>query len=468
MSKFPEGFLWGGSTAANQCEGAYLEDGKGLSTADMLTLGSHTQERRRTDPLEPNEIYPNQVAIDHYHRFKEDIALFAEMGFTTYRMSIAWSRIFPNGDESEPNELGLKHYDDVFDECRKYGIEPIVTISHYETPLGLVHKYGAWKNRKVIDFFVRYCEAIFNRYKDKVKYWLTFNEINSMEIHPWINCGVDPESEQVIAQATYNQFLAAAKAVNLGHKINPNFKIGMMLAYQPIYAATCNPRDVLCAERYQNKRHLFYSDVMMRGYYPSYKLVELKEKGIQLEMEDRDAEELLQGKSDFMAISYYMTQTVNEEAYKTWEFSKPLNYYKNPYITVSDWGHPIDPTGIRIAVNRLWDQYQKPIIIVENGLGHIDNPNENGYVEDDYRIDYLREHLRNLRDAINCDGVDVFGYASWGAIDIVSAHTGEMKKRYGYIYVDRDDFGNGTLNRSKKKSFYWYKKVIASNGEDLD
>ncbi|MFC0273257.1 glycoside hydrolase family 1 protein [Metabacillus herbersteinensis] len=464
---FPEDFLWGGATAANQAEGAYLSDGKGLSTADVMTAGVHGVPREITDGVVEGNYYPSHNAVDHYHRFKEDIALFAEMGFKSYRMSIAWSRIFPNGDEKVPNEAGLKHYDEVFDTCLQYGIEPIVTLSHFETPLGLL-KYGSWENREVIDFYLRYCETVFNKYKGKVKYWLTFNEINVMSTKPWMAAGIDSNDEQTRMTAAFHQFLASAKAVQMAHEIDSNNKVGMMYAGHFAYSDSCDPEDVQKTADFMHKM-LFYCDVQCRGYYPAYKLKEFEREGIVLPIQDGDLEELKKGKVDFLSYSYYLTHVVGKET--NLEF-KGLNGvktgYKNPYLPTSDWGWTIDPMGLRYSLNLLYDRYQIPLMIVENGLGAVDEVEEDGSIHDSYRIDYLRDHLNEMKKAIEIDGVPVLGYTMWGPMDIIAASTGEMKKRYGFIYVDVDDNGKGTFNRIKKDSFYWYKKVIETNGEDLD
>ncbi|RKL64805.1 6-phospho-beta-glucosidase [Salipaludibacillus neizhouensis] len=468
MSKgFPKNFLWGGATAANQCEGAYLTDGKGLSTADVMSAGNLERPREITNGVMEGKYYPSHVAVDHYNHFEEDIALFAEMGFKCYRLSINWTRIFPNGDDENPNEAGLKHYDQVFDTCKKYGIEPLVTISHFETPLGLL-KYGSWENRKVIDFYMRYCEIIFKRYKGKVIYWLTFNEINVMSTKAWMAGGINSDDEQVRMIAAYHQFLASAKAVQLAHEIDPNNKVGMMYAGHFAYPNSCDPEDIQTNVDFMHKM-LFYCDVKCRGYYPAYKLKEFERKGIILPIQDGDKEVLLKGKVDFLSYSYYLTHVVGKET--SLEF-KGLNGvktgYKNPYLPTSEWGWAINPMGLRYSLNLLYDRYQIPLMIVENGLGAIDKVEEDGKIHDSYRIDYLREHLKEMKKAIEVDGVPVMGYTMWGPIDLISASTGEMEKRYGFIYVDVDDNGYGTFKRIKKDSFYWYKKVIESNGEDLD
>ncbi|GAA0180123.1 glycoside hydrolase family 1 protein [Clostridium sediminicola] len=475
IEQFPEGFLWGGAVAANQCEGAWNIGGKGVSTADVATGGTVDKHREYTDGVIKGKYYPSHEAIDLYHHYKEDIALLAEMGFKCFRTSIAWTRIFPNGDETEPNEEGLKFYDNLFNECLKYGIEPVVTISHYEMPYALVEKYGAWRNRKLVDFFINYCEAIFTRYKDKVKYWMTFNEINVVTLHPFIPAGIKfnegENKEQVCYQAAHHQFVASAKAVKLGHEINPNFKIGCMLLYPLFYPETCNPKDVQATNEMLNK-HYFFSDVQVRGSYPNSMMRYFERNDIYIETEAGDEEILREGKVDYLAFSYYMSLVVNSKVMDNNTSEKNLGGnmlggIENPYLEASEWGWQIDPLGLRISLNNLYDRYQVPLFIVENGLGAVDKVEEDGSINDDYRIDYLRKHIVEMKKAVTNDGVDLMGYTPWGCIDLISASTGEMKKRYGFIYVDKDNDGNGTLERSRKKSFYWYKNVIKTNGEEL-
>ncbi|KXZ39219.1 6-phospho-beta-glucosidase [Alkalithermobacter thermoalcaliphilus JW-YL-7 = DSM 7308] len=472
INQFSKGFLWGGAVAANQCEGAWNVGGKGISIADVATAGALDKHREYTDGVIEGKYYPSHEAIDFYHRYKEDIALFAEMGFKCFRTSIAWTRIFPNGDEIEPNEEGLKFYDNLFDECLKYGIEPVVTISHYEMPYALVEKYGAWRNRKLVDFYVNYCKVIFTRYKDKVKYWMTFNEINVVSLHPFISAGIkikDGEKrEEVCYQAAHHQFLASAKAVKLGHEINPDFKIGCMILYPLVYPETCNPKDVQAANEMMDK-HYFFSDVQVRGYYPSKMKRYFEINNINIHMEEGDEEILRAGKVDFIGFSYYMSLVATSKTIKgdNTTSGNMLGGVENPYLKASDWGWQIDPEGLRISLNNLYDRYQVPLFIVENGLGAVDKVEEDGSICDDYRIDYLRKHIIEMKKAVTIDGVDLVGYTPWGCIDLISASTGEMKKRYGFIYVDKDNEGNGTLKRYKKKSFYWYKNVIATNGEEL-
>ncbi|WP_055668750.1 6-phospho-beta-glucosidase [Desnuesiella massiliensis] len=471
INQFPEGFLWGGAVAANQCEGAWNADGKGVSIADVGTAGAVDKQREYTDVVVEGTYYPSHEAIDFFHRYKDDIALFAEMGFKCFRTSIAWTRIFPNGDETEPNEEGLKFYDNLFDECIKYGIEPVVTISHYEMPYGLVEKYGAWRDRKLVDFYLNYCKVIFTRYKNKVKYWMTFNEINVISINPFRPAGIkfkdNENKEQVCYQAAHHQFIASAKAVKLGHEINPDFKIGCMILYPLIYPETCNPKDVQVANEAMNK-HYFFSDVQVRGYYPNYMTRYFEINNINIKMEAEDEEILRDGCVDYIGFSYYMSLVINSKPEQENTTSgNVLGGLKNPYLIASDWGWQVDPEGLRISLNNLYDRYQIPLFVVENGLGAVDKIEEDGSINDDFRIDYLRRHITEMKKAVTIDGVDLMGYTPWGCIDLISAGTGEMKKRYGFIYVDKDNEGNGTLERSRKKSFHWYKKVIESNGEEL-
>ena len=467
-SVMPNGFLWGGATAANQCEGAYNEGGKGLSVQDVTPHGIMTPRTEK-----PTEDNMKLIAIDFYHRYKEDIKLFAEMGFKVFRISIAWSRIFPKGDELEPNEEGLKFYDNVFDECAKYGIEPLVTLSHYETPLYLAEQYNGWTNRKLIDFYVRYTTTVFERYKNKVKYWLTFNEINSILHEPFMSGGINTPKEELsksdLFQAIHHEFVASAMAVKVGHEINPEFKIGCMILSMPIYPLTPDPNDVI---RTMEKDHmnLFFGDVHVRGVYPKYMERYFKENNITIEKTKEDLE-ILKNTVDFVSFSYYVSicETADVDKRNSGK-GNLIGGVPNPTLKASEWGWQIDPQGLRYVLNTFYDRYQKPLFIVENGLGAVDklivDENGNKTVNDDYRINYMRDHLEQLKEAIK-DGIDVMGYTSWGCIDLVSAGTAELKKRYGFIYVDRNDDGTGTLERYRKKSFYWYKKVIETNGEVL-
>ena len=466
-TRFNEGFLWGGAIAANQCEGAYNEDGKGLSIQDIMPNGI-------VGPISDGPVEENLklVGIDFYHRYKEDIKLFAEMGFKTLRFSIAWSRIFPKGDEETPNELGLKFYDNVIDECLKYGIEPLVTLSHYETPLHLAKTYDGWRNRKLIKFFENYCRVVFERYKGKVKYWLTFNEINSVIHFPLMGAGIlTPKEEltkQYVYQAAHHELVASALAVKLAHEIMPDSKVGCMVLGVINYPMTPHPDDMIASmERDQDL--MFFTDIHVRGKYPRYTKKLFKELGVNIQMEPED-EEILKNTVDFISFSYYMSKCTAKDLSKYEKGRGNLTSgVKNPYLEESEWGWQIDPQGLRYICNYFYNRYEKPLFIVENGLGAVDELVEvNGEktVIDDYRIKYLNDHLVELGKAIE-DGVEIMGYTSWGCIDLVSASTAELKKRYGFIYVDRQNDGSGTLERYKKKSFNWYKEVIRTNGGSL-
>ncbi|MFK8259769.1 6-phospho-beta-glucosidase [Erwinia sp. AnSW2-5] len=475
-NKLPKEFMWGGAVAAHQVEGGWDKGGKGPSIVDVLTSGAHGVDRVITDGIKEGLLYANHDAVDFYHQYPGDIALFAEMGFKCFRTSIAWSRIFPRGDELKPNEEGLRFYDALFDELLKHGIQPVITLSHFEMPNHLVTEYGGWKNRKVVDLFVRFSAAVIKRYQHKVKYWMTFNEINNQRnwktpLFGYCCSGViftqEPNPEACMYQVLHHQFVASAQVVKLGHEINPELHIGCMIAMVPLYPFSCHPDDVMYAQEAMRERFLF-GDVHMRGYYPSYILKEWQRKGYDIAMEPGDAQILREGCADYIGLSYYMSNAVSSEqagsgsALSGFEGSVP-----NPHVKASDWGWQIDPVGLRYVLNILYERYQKPLFIVENGFGSVDVKDENGEVNDDYRIAYLRSHIEQMKKAVLEDGVDVMGYTPWGCIDCVSFTTGQYSKRYGFIYVDKNDDGSGTFARSKKKSFDWYKKVIASNGETL-
>ena len=463
---FPDGFLWGGAVAANQYEGAYDADGKGLSIQDVMPKGIMAPP---TEEPTPDNL--KLEGIDFYHRYATDIALFAEMGFKVFRFSIAWSRIFPNGDEIEPNEAGLAFYDRVLDELEKHGIEPLVTLSHYETPLHLSKQYDGWVNRDLIGFYERFARTCFERYGDRVKYWLTFNEINSVLHAPLMSGGIWTPKEQLAAkdlyQAIHHELVASASATRIAHEINPDLKVGCMVIAMPIYPLTPDPADVLSV-MHADHANLAFSDVHVRGTYPGYFLRTLREAGVELDITDSDRE-TLKNTVDFVSFSYYMSLC---ESAKDAEVGQGniMGGKRNPTLPESEWGWQIDPVGLRIVLNQFWDRWQKPLFIVENGLGAKDVLVERDgvkTVEDDYRIDYLREHLLQVREAI-ADGVELWGYTWWGPIDLVSASTAQLSKRYGFIYVDRNDDGTGTLERYKKKSFGYYADVIATNGASLD
>jgi len=483
---FPVGFLWGGATAANQFEGGWNEGGKGWSVADatranfdasILNYDIHnaisTNDIERA-LVEADDIvhYPKKHGSDFYHHYKEDIALMAEMGFKTYRLSIAWSRIFPHGDDVQPNEAGLQFYDDVFDELLKYGIEPLVTMSHYEPPLNIVLSYDGWYSREVIDMFTTYVRTICTRYKDKVKYWLTFNEVDSMLRHPYTTGGLIADRfpgknfTEVIFQAMHHQFVASALATKLCHEIIPHSQVGCMLTQIPYYPYTPKPEDVLASQQKMRRAYAF-TDTQVFGEYPAYLLSYFKNNEIEL-MKDRDDDAIMKAHPvDFVSFSYYMSACAAAETsgLETTPGNTILGV-KNPYLTTSAWGWQLDPTGLRIALVDLYDRYRKPLFIVENGLGAHDVLVD-GKVHDQYRIDYFAAHFKAMLAAIEEDGVQLIGYTSWGCIDLISQTTKQISKRYGFVYVDIDDYGHGTYERYRKDSFYWYQQVIASNGASL-
>ena len=478
MSGLRKDFLWGGAVAANQLEGGWNKGGKGVSVIDVMTAGANGVPREITDGVIPGKNYPNHEAIDFYGHYKEDIKLFAEMGFKCFRTSIAWTRIFPNGDDEQPNEEGLQFYDDMFDELLKYGIEPVITLSHFEMPYHLAKEYGGWVNRKVIGFFVKFAEVVMKRYKDKVKYWMTFNEINNQsnvdaDIFGWTCSGVRfseyENKKEAMYQAAHHELVASAMVVKMGHEINPDMKIGCMCSFVPFYPYSCNPADIMTATECMHERFHFM-DTHVRGHYPAYSLKEWEREGYQIKMEPEDEAILAEGKVDYIGFSYYMTNAVkadvkNDTTQATDGSSS--NSVPNPYVKASEWGWQIDPVGLRYALVTMYERYEIPLFIVENGFGDIDVLKEDGTCEDDARIAYLKAHIEEMKKAVEIDGVDLLGYTPWGCIDLVSFTTGEMKKRYGFIYVDKNNDGSGTLKRSKKKSFDWYKNVIASNGDVL-
>lgn len=464
--QFPKDFLWGGAVAANQCEGAYNEDGKGLDIQDLMPRGISGSLT-----AEPTPDNLKLQAIDFYHRYKDDIKLFAEMGFKVFRTSIAWSRIYPNGDDEVSNEKGLLFYDALFNECHKCGMEPLVTISHYETPLHLAKKYDGWKSHELINFYERYVRTIFARYKDKVKYWLTFNEINSVLHQPLLSGGIFTPKEKLtegdLYQACHHEFVASALATKIAHEMMPKAKIGCMILAMPIYPLTPAPEDILEVMK-EDHFNDFFGDMHVRGVYPGYMKRYFREKGIVIKMTAEEEALLKENTVDFISFSYYVSICAGRGGEEGG--GNILGGKKNPYLKASAWGWQIDPVGLRYTLNRFYDRWQKPLFVVENGIGAKDDLIEDGRggktVDDNYRIDFLAAHLRELGKAME-DGVPVLGYTAWGCIDLVSASTAQMSKRYGFIYVDRNDDGSGTLTRYKKKSFYWYKNVIASNGAVL-
>ncbi|MFE5473778.1 glycoside hydrolase family 1 protein [Bacillus safensis] len=480
---FSDNFLWGGATAANQIEGAYLEGGKGLSTSDFaaykdpyaqgkvnnFTFDVSSAELNKYKENPDAFDFPKRRGIDFYHRYEEDIALFAEMGFKVFRLSISWARIFPTGLEDKPNEEGLAFYDKVFDECAKYGIEPLVTMSHYEMPITLTEKYNGWMSRELVPLFEKYARAILERYKDKVKYWITFNEMNMNLNSLYTGAGILEDlvdhKLQAAYQASHHQFVASALTVKAAKEIISDVQIGCMINQIEAYAKTTKPEDQLQAVK-SNQLNMFYPDVQARGEYPTYMVKYFADNQIKLDIKEQDEQILKEGTVDFVAISYYMSHVAEareDAAELAGTFDSPI---KNEHLELSQWDWPIDPMGLRISLIKLYDRYQKPLFVCENGLGARDTLTQDGKIHDDYRIDYLKKHIEQMKEAVK-EGVDLMGYTPWGCIDLISCGTSQMTKRYGLIYVDQDDLGNGTLNRYRKDSFFWYKNVIASNGEDL-
>lgn len=477
-SVFRSDFLWGGACAANQFEGAWDVDGKGDSVPDHCTSGSHTSPKWVTEKLQPGTSYPSREAIDFYHHYEEDIALFAEMGFKVFRTSINWTRIFPTGTEDTPNEAGLAFYDRVFDCCKQHGIEPLVTISHYELPYALVKRYNGWASRKLVGFYLNYCKAIFARYAGKVKYWLTFNEINAgtMPFGAVLSTGTVqgytgpvgevPDDAQTRFQALHHQFIASALAVAYAHEHYPAYKMGNMICFITTYPYTCDPTDVLANQQAMRAANWYCSDVQVRGSYPAYARRLWAQQGIKLQIQQGDDEILKAGTVDFYTLSYYMSNCVTTHKDAEQTGGNLSRGFKNPYLQSSDWGWQIDPQGLRYALNEIYDRYRLPLMVLENGLGARDTLQADGTIHDPYRIDYLRQHIQQLAEAVK-DGVDLLGYTPWGCIDLVSASTGEMAKRYGFIYVEKYDDGTGSLARRRKDSFYWYQNVIKTNGATL-
>ena len=467
-------FLWGGALAAHQVEGAYDVGGKGLSVSDVLTSGSKTEKRKITDGVLDNVYYPSHDAVKFYENYKEDIKLFKEMGFKCFRTSISWSRIFPNGDDEYPNEEGLKFYDGLIDELLKNDIEPVITLSHFEIPYNLVKKYGGFRSRKVVDYFCKFAETVFTRYKGKIKYYLTFNEINNQmsyqeDLMPFVNSGILFEENEdrlkVVFQALHYEFLAGAKATILAHQIDSDVKVGCMLAINPLYALTCKPDDVLACMNANRASNYFFADVQAKGYYPYYIKSMWKNFGYELDITDDDLKIIKQGACDYIGFSYYISMAVEKN-----DAGIPVNDdlsimpKLNPYLKQTDWGWTIDPEGLRIVLNDYYERYEKPLFVVENGFGYEDKLEDDGSIHDQNRIEYLKSHIIEMEKAIEIDGVDCIGYTAWGCLDCVSFTTGELKKRYGFIYVDRNDDQTGDFKRLKKDSFDWYKQVIANNG----
>ena len=472
---FPKEFLWGGATAANQCEGAYDEDGRGLASVDVIPYGEDRFKVARGEmkmlECDDSHLYPAHYGIDFYHRYKEDIKLFADMGLKCFRFSIAWTRVIPDGD-GEVCDKGLDFYEAVVDECLKYGIEPLITINHFDAPINLINKFGGWKDARMINAFLKLCEALFKRLGNKVKYWLTFNEINMLLHLPFMGAGIlfeeGEEKNQVLYTAAHHELLASAKAVIVAHKMMPDAMVGCMLAAGQFYPFSCNPDDVYKGME-ADRDNYFFTDVQARGEYPVWALKRMEKANVKLTISEEDKKILKEGTVDFISFSYYSSRCVSADPEVCKNYAKGNAVFasvKNPSLKASEWGWQIDPLGLRITCNTLYDRYNKPLFIVENGLGAKDII-EDGKIHDTYRIDYMREHIKAMNAVINEDGIPLLGCTFWGIIDLVSASTGEMSKRYGMIYVDKDDKGEGTYNRLKKDSFFWYQKVIKTLGEDL-
>lgn len=471
---FPKDFMWGGATAANQYEGGYRNDNKGDAIVDVIPQGDYRkkimQGTMHYQDLPQGLIYPGREAVDFFNHWEEDIDLMAEMGFKVFRFSISWSRIFPLGNEEKPNEEGLRFYENIINKLIDNGIEPLVTLCHFDMPLHLVDTYGSWRSREVIDFFVKYCETLFIRFKGKVKYWITFNEINMLMHLPFMGAGVvfkeGENHDEVTYQVAHHELVASALVTKLAHEIDSSNQIGCMLAAGQYYPFTCKPEDVWDAMQ-KNRDHFFFSDVQVRGEYPSYALKKFETLGLNIKITEEDLKVLKQYTVDFVSFSYYASRLTSADKNAAMETAgNVIATLKNPYLKASEWGWQIDPLGLRITLNALHDRYGKPLMIVENGLGAKDIL-EDGKINDTYRIDYLREHVKAMRDAINIDGVNLIAYTTWGCIDLVSASTGEMSKRYGFVYVDKNDDGSGSLKRIKKASFDWYQAVIKTNGSNL-
>lgn len=480
---FPKNFLWGGALSACQAEGAYKEDGKTFTIPDVMQFNPNNDRKitkqinvtkemieeaiQDPDPLK----YPKRRGIDFYHTYKEDLALMKEMGFKVFRYSISWARVFPNGDDDKPNEAALAFYDDLIDTCIAFHMKPLITISHFDMPIVLIQKYGGWYNRKLIDLYVHYCEVLFHRYKGRVTYWVPFNEINMSVKAGAKTLGIlhDGQNnyEEMLFQGLHHQFVAAAKAAKLAHEIDPNNQIGSMVAYFTTYANTCRPEDAIAMQKEDQMKNLFYLDILHKGEYPYYAKTYFEKQGIHIKMDVEDLTILAKYPADFVGMSYYNSMiSADDEHQLELTNGNVHSVYKNPYLEANAWGWQIDPIGLRYTLHHVYDRYQRPIFILENSSGYFDELTDDYQIHDPYRIDFLSQHLKQVRIAID-EHVEVIGYTMWGPIDMISSGTSEMSKRYGFIYVDQDDYGNGTRKRYKKDSFYWYKDVIESNGESL-
>lgn len=472
ITGYPEDFLWGGAIAANQAEGAFDVDGKGLSIADFheykKQLGKDDRLEHATisasDDMFINDekkYYPKRYAIDFYHTYKEDIKLMAELGIKCFRTSINWTRIFPTGIEEEPNEKGLNFYDNVIDELLKYGIEPVITLSHYEMPIYLVENYGGWTSVKTVEAFEKFSFACLKRYSNRVKYWITFNQINLLSFNTlgFTSSQVKNELEATY-QAVHYQFVAQSKVKEIANRLDLDIMVGTMLSDKIAHPATCKPEDVLFNYR-KNQMEYLFGDVAMRGEYPGYAHRFFYENNLAIKMTTEELELIKNNTMDYLSFSYYYTK-INDSEINTFS---PMDKSKNPYLNTSEWGWEIDPIGLRTALNMYYDRYQCPIFLTENGLGARDKFEE-GKINDDYRIEYLEKHFIQMKEAIK-DGVNLIGYCLWSPVDIVSCSSAEMVKRYGVIHVDMDNLGNGTKRRTPKKSYNWYRNIIETNGTEL-
>ena len=485
---FSKNFLWGTSISAEQVEGGYDEGGKGLTQCDFAAAGSASDMRKvyfeKVDgtrgsmpqfsrlpdgakyKLFDDLHYPNHIASDFYHHWEEDLALFHEMGFTTFNTTVAWSRIYPRGLEGGVNQEGIAFYRRVFERAKEYGMDPVITLYKYDEPVYFEETYGGWENREMIDEFVGFATTCFKEFKQYINKWLTFNEINILlEFH---TMGNDSETLQTRVVQLHNQMVASARCVKAAHAIDPNLKVGCMIAGYCVYPLTCDPADVMLAEQAFQNHFCYTTDTMMRGAYPTFAPSFWQKNHLHVDITEQDQRDLAEGKCDFIAFSYYMSKvvTTHENSLKAFGAGTKSDV-RNPYLKYSDWGWAIDPVGFRYFLHMLNDRYQKPIFDVENGLGAYDKIAADGHIHDDYRIHYLSAHIQPMKKAVE-EGVRLFGYTTWGGLDLVSFTTGQMDKRYGMIYVDMNDKGEGDLHRVRKDSFYWYKKVIASNGEDTD
>lgn len=481
--RFPSDFLWGGALAGCQAEGAWLEDGKTMTVPEVMKFGKVDHKVTRQIKITMETIaeaemdfdtvkYPKRRGIDFYHTYKQDLALLAGMGLKCFRYSFSWARVFPQGDQDAPNEKALAFYDDLVDTIRSYGMEPLMTISHFDFPIYLIKKYGGWSDHRLIDLYEKYCRVLFERYKGKVRYWVTFNEINmSLKAGPKTMGVVDqgqPNYEEMLFQALYHQFVAAARITALAHQIDPANKVGCMVAYFTTYPYTCKPEDNLAAQFDDRMKNLYFLDSLNGKPLPYYAEAYFEQKGICLQTDEEELEEIRQNPADFVGLSYYNSMvSAGDTSQLELTNGNVASAYKNPYLPANAWGWQIDPVGLRYTLNHLYDRYHKPLFILENSSGFVDKLEEDGTVHDPYRVDFLRAHIQAMMAAVTEDGVDVIGYTMWGPIDIISSSTSEMTKRYGFIYVDQDDYGNGTKKRYIKDSYYWYRDLIGSNGRKL-